>query len=333
MKYLFIAAAVVALILGFIFLSYITIWVRALISGASVSFFNLIAMRLRGIPPSLIVDARITAVRAGIEVSTAELETHYLSGGSVEQVIRALIAADKAGIALDFKRCCAIDLATQGSGKTVFEAVRTSVNPKVIDCPNPASGRTTIDGVARDGIGVRAKARVTVRTNLDRFVGGATEETIIARVGEGIVTTIGSSDTYKLVLENPDRISKTVLEKGLDSGTAFEILSIDIADVDVGDNVGAKLQAEQAEADKRVAQAKAEVRRAAAVALEQEMIARVQEMRSKVVEAEAQVPLAMAEAFRAGNLGLMDYYKMKNIQADTDMRSSLAGGDKSGPGA
>jgi uncharacterized protein YqfA (UPF0365 family) len=257
-------------------------------------------------------------------VTTEQLETHFLAGGNVNEVIRALIAAKKAGISLDIDRCCAIDLATAGSGKTVFEAVRTSVNPKVIDCPNPASGKMTIDAVAKDGIGLRAKARVTVRTNLDRFVGGATEETIIARVGEGIVTTIGSASTYKDVLENPDRISKTVLSKGLDSGTAFEILSIDIADVDVGENVGARLQADQAEADKRVAQAKAEVRRAAAVAVEQEMKARVEEMRAKVVEAEAQVPLAMAEAFRNGNLGILDYMKYRNIAADTDMRGAIA---------
>ncbi|MDB6152942.1 MAG: hypothetical protein JWL90_1395, partial [Chthoniobacteraceae bacterium] len=222
----------------------------------------------------------------------------------------------------------AIDLATKGTGKTVLDAVKTSINPRVIDCPNPASGKSTIDGVAKDGIGVKAKARVTVRTNLAQFVGGATEETIIARVGEGIVSAIGSADSYKLVLENPDRISKAVLAKGLDSGTAFEILSIDIADVDIGENIGAKLQAEQADADKRVAQARAEVRRAAAVAVEQEMRARTQEMRAKVVEAEAQVPQAMADAFRSGNLGIMDYVRMKNIQADTDMRGSIAGTDR-----
>ena len=246
----------------------------------------------------------------------------------VSHVVLALIAADKAGITLDFNRACAIDLATKGTGKTVLEAVRTSINPKVIDAPNPAMGRSTIDGVAQDGIGVKVKARVTVRSHLDRFVGGATEETIIARVGEGIVSAIGSAQSYKEVLENPDRISKTVLAKGLDSNTAFEILSIDIADVDVGDNIGAKLQTEQAEADKRVAQAKAEVRRAAAVAVEQEMRAKTQEMRAKVVEAEALVPQAMAEAFRAGHLGIMDYYRMKNVQADTSMRESIASGDK-----
>jgi uncharacterized protein YqfA (UPF0365 family) len=272
-----------------------------------------------------VVDTRITAVKSGIALSIDDLSTHYLAGGSIEAVVQALIAAKKAGIHLDFDRGCAIDLATKGTGKTVIEAVKTSVNPKVIDCPAAASGKVTIDAVAKDGIAVKVKARVTVRTNLDRFVGGATEETIIARVGEGIVTTIGSSTTYKEVLENPDRISKTVLEKGLDSGTAFEILSIDIADVDVGENVGAKLQAEQAEANKLIAQAQAEVRRAAAVATEQEMVARVSEMRARVVEAEAQVPMAMAEAFRSGNLGVMDYYKMKNLQADTGMRDSIAG--------
>ena len=267
-------------------------------------------------------------MKAGIEIDTDPLEAHYLSGGSVDQVILALIAADKAGIELDYNRACAIDLATKGTGKTVLEAVRTSINPKVIDCPNPAMGRLTIDGVAKDGIGVKVKARVTVRSHLDRFVGGATEETIIARVGEGIVSSIGSADSYKDVLENPDRISKTVLSKALDSNTAFEILSIDIADIDIGDNIGAKLQALQADTDKNVAQAKAEVRRAAAVAVEQEMRARTQEMRAKVVEAEAQVPLAMAEAFRSGNLGIMDYMRMKNIESDTKMRGSIATGDR-----
>lgn len=266
-------------------------------------------------------------MKAGLPLTTDQLEAHYLAGGDVNQVVRALIAADKAGLNLDFNRAAAIDLATHQSGKSVFEAVMTSVNPKVIDCPNPASGKQSIDAVAKDGIQVKAKARVTVRTNLDRFVGGATEETIIARVGEGIVTTIGSSATYKDVLENPDSISKRVLERGLDAGTAFEILSIDIADVDVGDNIGARLQAEQAEADKQIAQARAEVRRATAVAQEQEMKARTQEMRARVVEAEAQIPLAMAEAFRAGRLGVMDYYRMQNVMADTRMRQSIAGDD------
>jgi uncharacterized protein YqfA (UPF0365 family) len=291
---------------------------------------TMVFMRLRRVPVGLIVDTRITAVKAGLEIGTDPLEAHYLAGGSVDHVVLALIAADKAGIMLDFNRACAIDLATKGTGKTVLEAVRTSINPKVIDCPNPVSGKSTIDGVAKDGIGVKAKARVTVRSNLDRFVGGATEETIIARVGEGIVSSIGSADSYKLVLENPDRISKAVLAKGLDSGTAFEILSIDIADVDIGENIGAKLQAEQADADKRVAQARAEVRRAAAVAAEQEMRAKTQEMRAKVVEAEALVPQAMADAFRSGNLGIMDYMKMKNIESDTKMRGSIAGSEKAG---
>jgi len=319
-----IVLGVIALIVLVLVFNYIGLWLRAWTSGAPVAIMTLVAMRFRSIPSSLIVNARITAVRAGINIDTQQLETHYLAGGNVIEVVRALIAADKAGLKLDFNQACAIDLATTGSGKSVFEAVRTSVNPRVIDCPNPASGKQTIDAVAKDGIGVRVKARVTVRTNLARFVGGATEETIVARVGEGIVTTIGSSATYKDVLENPDRISKNVLARGLDAGTAFEILSIDIADVDVGDNIGARLQADQAEADKRVAQARAEVRRAAAVAVEQEMTARVAEMRAKVVEAEAQVPQAMAEAFRNGNLGIMDYMKIRNVGADTDMRSSIA---------
>ncbi|MDQ6632575.1 MAG: flotillin-like protein FloA [Verrucomicrobiota bacterium] len=325
---MFLGIAMVVVILGLLIwlFSFLSIWIRAAVSGAPVGPIELIALRLRGVPVGMIVDSRITAVKSGLDISIDDLSTHYLAGGNVEMVVLALIAAKKAGIHLVFDRACAIDLATKGTGRTVLEAVKTSVNPKVIDCPNPASGRLTIDGVAQDGIVIKAKARVTVRTNLDRFVGGATEETIIARVGEGIVSTIGSSASYKDVLENPDRISKTVLGKALDSNTAFEILSIDIADVDVGENVGAKLQAEQAEANKLIAQAHAEVRRAAAVAVEQEMLARVQEMRAHVVEAEAQVPLAMAEAFRAGNLGIMDYYKMKNIQADTGMRDSIGGG-------
>ena len=321
------------LIVAIIVLNFGMIWIRALTSGAPVKISELIALRLRGVPVGLIVDNRITAVKSGLDVSIDDLSTHFLAGGNVQMVIQALIAARKAGIHLDFDRACAIDLATKGTGKTVAEAVKTSVNPRVIDCPNPASGKTTIDGVAKDGIIVKAKARVTVRTHLERFVGGATEETIVARVGEGIVSTIGSSDSYKDVLENPDRISKTVLDKALDANTAFEILSIDIADVDVGENVGARLQAEQAEANKLIAQAHAEVRRATAVALEQEMVAKVQEMRARVVEAEAQVPLAMAEAFRSGNLGVMDYYKMKNIQADTGMRESIAGPSSSTPPA
>lgn len=318
-------AVVLGLVLLVVLFNFFGIWLRAKVADAPVSFASLIGMRLRRVPVGMIVDSRITAVKAGIPLDTDALEAHYLAGGSVDSVVLALIAADKAGIKLDFNRACAIDLAIKGTSKTVLEAVRTSINPKVIDCPAPGSGRMTIDAVARDGIGVKVKARVTVRSNLDRFVGGATEETIIARVGEGIVTSIGSALSYKDVLENPDRISKTVLQKGLDSGTAFEILSVDIADIDVGENVGAKLQGEQAEADKVVAQAKAEVRRAAAVALEGEMRAKTQEMRAKVVEAEAQVPQAMAEAFRSGNLGIMDYMRMKNIQADSQMRESIAG--------
>jgi uncharacterized protein YqfA (UPF0365 family) len=321
-------AVVLGLVLLVVLFNFFGIWLRAKIADAPVSFARLVGMRLRRVPVGMIVDSRITAVKAGIPLDTDELEAHYLAGGSVDSVVLALIAADKAGIKLDFNRACAIDLAIKGTSKTVLEAVRTSINPKVIDCPAPGSGRSTIDAVARDGIGVKVKARVTVRSNLDRFVGGATEETIIARVGEGIVTSIGSALSYKDVLENPDRISKTVLQKGLDSGTAFEILSVDIADIDVGENVGAKLQGEQAEADKVVAQAKAEVRRAAAVALEGEMRAKTQEMRAKVVEAEAQVPQAMAEAFRSGNLGIMDYMRMKNIQADSQMRESIAGSER-----
>jgi uncharacterized protein YqfA (UPF0365 family) len=323
-------AAVIGVVLVLILANFFGVWLRAKIADAPVAFAKLIGMRLRRVPVGLIVDSRVTAVKAGLPLETDSLEAHYLSGGNVSHVVLALIAADKAGITLDFNRACAIDLAIKGTSKTVLEAVRTSINPKVIDCPNPQQGRTTIDAVARDGIGVKVRARVTVRSNLDRFVGGATEETIIARVGEGIVTSIGSAVSYKDVLENPDRISKVVLQKGLDSGTAFEILSVDIADVDIGDNVGAKLQAEQAEADKVVAQAKAEMRRAAAVASEQEMKARTQEMRAKVVEAEAQVPLAMAEAFRGGNLGVMDYLRMKNIQSDTGMREAIAGTEKPG---
>ncbi len=321
---LIIVAGVAALIVAGIIISFFSVWLRARLAGAPVSMLNLVAMRLRQVPYSLVTDARVTARKAGIDISVDEIEAHFLAGGNVIPTIQALIAAEKAGISLNWNRACAIDLATKGSGKSVVEAVRTSVDPKVIDCPNPEGGRTTIDGVAKDGIQVKVKARVTVRTNLDRFVGGAKEDTIIARVGEGIVTTIGSAETYKVVLESPDSISKVVLQRGLDVGTAFEILSIDIADVDVGENVGAKLQEAQAEANKNMAQAQAEIRRAAAVALEQEMKARVQEMQAKVVEAQAQVPMAMAEAFRAGKLGVMDYYKMENVQADTAMRGSIA---------
>ena len=324
---LFVVGLVIVLMVG----TFFKIWIRALVSGARVSYTELLALWLRKVPVGLIVDSRINAIKSGLDIGIDQLNAHFLAGGNVEMVVRALIMARKAGINLEFDRACAIDLATQQTGKTVLEAVKTSVNPKVIDCPDPAPGKVTIDGVAKDGIVVKAKARVTVRTNLDRFVGGATEETIIARVGEGIVATIGSAASYKDVLEHPDSISKTVLGKALDSNTAFEILSIDIADVNVGENVGARLQTEQAEANKLIAQAQAEVRRAAAVAVEQEMLARVQEMRARVVEAEAQVPMAMAEAFRSGNLGVMDYYRMKNIQADTGMRDSIAGAG-GGPG-
>jgi|UniRef100_UPI00404AC12C uncharacterized protein YqfA (UPF0365 family) len=321
---LLIAGVVAGLVLFGIIVSFFNVWLKAWLAGAYVGPITLVAMRLRGVPYGLMVDARIRAVKAGIELSIDEIESQYLAGGNVIACVQALIAAQKAQIELDWQRACAIDLATKGSGKSVEEAVRTSVDPKVIDCPNPEAGRSTIDGVAKDGIQVKVKARVTVRTNLDRFVGGAKEETIIARVGEGIVTTIGSAATYKVVLESPDSISKTVLARGLDVGSAFEILSIDIADVDVGENVGAKLQTAQAEANKSIAQAEAEIRRAAAVALEQEMQARVQEMQAKVVAAQAEVPLAIAEAFRSGKLGLMDYFRMENVQADTSMRKSIS---------
>src|SRR5687768_245419 len=317
-------AGLLILIGVLVFLSFVGVWLKARLNGAPVSVLNLLGMRLGGVPYGLVVDARITAVKAGIPLETDKIAAHYLAGGNVVPTVQALVAAQKAGIALNWDRACAIDLATKGSNKSVVEAVRTSVDPKVIDCPNPEQGRTTIDGVAKDGIQVKVKARVTVRTNLGRFVGGAKEDTIIARVGEGIVSTIGSSESYKTVLESPDSISKTVLARGLDVGSAFEILSIDIADVDVGENVGAKLQEAQAEANKNMAQAQAEIRRAAAVAVEQEMKARVQEMQAKVVEAQAQVPLAMAEAFRSGRLGVMDYYRMENVQSDTQMRSSIA---------
>jgi uncharacterized protein YqfA (UPF0365 family) len=328
-----VVGLIVFLIVFFVVISFINIWIQARMTGAPVSFLTLLSMRLRRVPIGLVVQSRITAVKAGIPLTTDQLEAHYLAGGDVNQVVRALIAAEKANLNLGFNQAAAIDLATHQSGKSVFEAVMTSVNPKVIDCPTPASGKQLITGVAKDGIQLQVKARVTVRTHLDRFVGGATEETIIARVGEGIVTAIGSAQSYKDVLENPDTISKRVLEKGLDASTAFGIMSIDIADVDVGDNIGARLQAEQAEANKQIAQAAAETRRTLAVANEQEMKARTQEMRAKVVEAEAQIPMAMADAFRSGRLGVMDYYRMQNIQSDTRMRQSIAGEDvgKSSP--
>jgi len=320
------AGCVIALVVLAVLAKFISLWVQALFAKAKVSIFQLIGMSLRKVDPRVIVLSKIRAVQAGLQVTTGDMESHYLAGGRVPNVITALIAANRANIELTWQTATAIDLA----GRDILDAVQTSVNPKVIDCPNPTSGRNTVDAVAKDGIQVKAKARVTVRANIERLVGGATEETIIARVGEGIVTTIGSALTYKEVLENPDNISQRVLEKGLDAGTAFEILSIDIADVDVGENVGAKLQADQAEADKRRFQAEAEKRRAMAMAREQEMQAMVRENRAKVVLAEAEIPKAMAEAFRSGNLGIMDYYRMRNIQADTQMRDSIggAGGDK-----
>lgn len=302
-----------AIVLVLLLAKFFRLWLQAKLSRADVKFSDLIGMWLRRVDTRTIVLSKITAVQAGLSLTTRDLESHYLAGGKVPNVVRALVAANRANIDLSLKTATAIDLA----GRDILEAVQTSVNPKVIDCPNPEKGRDTIDAVAQDGIQLKAKARVTVRANIERLIGGATEETIIARVGEGIVTTIGSALSYKSVLENPDSISKAVLSKGLDAGTAFEILSIDIADVDVGTNVGAQLQAAQAEADMRRAKAEAEKRRAMAVAREQEM-------RALVVENEAKVPLAMAEAFKKGNLGIMDYYRMKNITADTSMRESIA---------
>jgi len=321
MVILAIFIGIVVLVFLVIIAKFFRIWLEAYTANAGVTMFDLIGMTLRKINMRVIVRAKIMGVQAGIPSETKALEAHYLAGGNVLNVVSALIAADRAGIDLDYRRATGIDLA----GRDVLDAVRTSVKPKVIDCPDPTKGKDTVDAVAMDGIQVKAKARVTVRMNIDQLVGGATEETIIARVGEGIVTTIGSSLSFKKVLENPDSISQTVLTKGLDAGTAFEILSIDIADVDVGENIGARLQAEQAAADLRVAQAKAEERRAMAVAREQEMSATVRENRAKVVLAEAEVPKAIAQAFREGNLGLMDYYSLRNIQADTQMRSSIAG--------
>ncbi|WP_461201081.1 flotillin-like protein FloA [Anoxybacillus sp. TBDG-1] len=313
-QFLFIIAIALGLVLLAVFFSFVPVmlWISALASGVPISIFTLIGMRLRRVIPSRVINPLIKAKKAGLDVTINQLESHYLAGGNVDRVVNALIAAQRANINLTFERCAAIDLA----GRNVLEAVQMSVNPKVIETP-------FISGVAMDGIEVKAKARITVRANIDRLVGGAGEETIIARVGEGIVSTIGSQDDHKKVLENPDMISQTVLAKGLDSGTAFEILSIDIADIDIGKNIGAELQTDQAEADKKIAQAKAEERRAMAVALEQEMKARVQEMQAKVIEAEAQVPLAMAEALRSGKLGVMDYMNLKNIMADTNMRDSI----------
>ena len=317
-----IAIILVVLIALLILLRFIPVglWISALAAGAKVGIFDLIGMRLRRVSPSKIVNPLIKAEKAGLDTPVSKLEAHYLAGGNVDRVVNALIAAERANIPLTFERAAAIDLA----GRNVLEAVQMSVNPKVIETP-------VVSAMAINGIELKSKAKVTVRANIDRLVGGAGEETIIARVGEGIVTTVGSSQTHKDVLENPDRISKTVLGKGLDAGTAFEILSIDIADIDVGRNIGAALQTDQAEADKRIAQAKAEERRAMAVAREQEMVAAVQEMRARVVEAEAEVPKAMAEAFRSGRLGVMDYYNMMNVQSDTRMRESIAGSAQPAP--
>lgn len=311
---------VIALVVIAVAYRFFGLWVRALASRAGVSMFDLIGMFLRKVNMGAIVEAKIELVKAGIhDVTTNDLESHYLAGGRVPNVTRAMIAANRAAIDLDWKKACAIDLA----GRDIIDAVNTSVNPKVIDVPNAKHGKTTIDAVAIDGIQLKAKARVTVRTNIRQLIGGATEETIIARVGEGIVSAIGSANSYKNVLENPDRISKAVLGKGLDSGTAFEILSIDIADIDVGDNMGAKLQADQAEADKRRFQAEAEKRRAMAIAQAEENRATIEQNRALVVLAEAEIPKAMAEAFRKGQMGVMDYYRMKNLQADTSMRDSI----------
>ncbi len=329
-KILSVGAAIVVLAFAIIILTFIRTWIRALVSGATIGFTQLLGMKLRRVNADMIVDTRIQAVKAGIDVTYNQLEAHYLAKGNVMNVVRALIAADKAAIPLTFQRATAIDLA----GRDVYDAVRTSVNPKVIDCPDPNKGAPMLDAVSKDGIRLLVKARVTVRANLDRLVGGATEETIIARVGQGIVSAIGSTNTYKDVLENPDTISKMVMRSGLDSQTAFEIVSIDIADVSVAGvsgvkevaNVGALLETERAEADKKLRQAEAEGRRAMAIAFEQEMKAKVQEMQAKVIEAQSEVPKAIAAAFNSGNLGVMDFYRMQNVLADTAMRESIAEG-------
>ncbi|QHS22798.1 flotillin-like protein FloA [Virgibacillus sp. MSP4-1] len=311
MPILGVGIVIIAIIVLFTFIP-VTLWISAIAAGVRINIFSLVGMRLRRVVPRMVINPLIKAHKAGVDVNTNQLESHYLAGGNVDRVVNALIAAQRANIELSFERCAAIDLA----GRDVLDAVQMSVNPKVIETP-------FIAGIAMDGIEVKAKARITVRANIDRLVGGAGEDTVIARVGEGIVSTIGSSDQHTEVLENPDSISQTVLTKGLDAGTAFEILSIDIADIDIGKNIGASLQTDQAEADKNIAQAKAEERRAMAVAQEQEMVARVQEMQAKVVEAEAEVPQAMAEALRSGNIGVMDYQNLKNIMADTDMRDMI----------
>lgn len=314
-EFMFIIVPVLVIILLSVLFYFVPVglWFSAIISGVKISLMQLVLMRWRKVPPSVIVTSMIEGTKAGLHLDANELESHYLAGGNVPNVIHALVSAQKANISLDFKMATAIDIA----GRNVFEAVQMSVNPKVINTP-------PVSAVAKDGIQLIAKARVTVRANIKQLVGGAGEETILARVGEGIVSSIGSSESHKTVLENPDFISRLVLEKGLDTGTAFEILSIDIADIDVGKNIGAFLQMDQANADKNIAQAKAEEKRAMAVALEQEMIAKAQEARARVIDAEAEIPLAIAEAFRSGNLGIMDYYKLKNIQADTVMRESIA---------
>lgn len=310
---LLLIAGAFIFILMFLYFVPVNLWITAVFSNVRISIMDLVLMRLRKVPPSIVVNALINSTKAGLDVTANEIETHFLAGGNVNNVVKALISADKANIPLTFKMATAIDLA----GRDVADAVQLSVNPRVIDTP-------PVSAVGKNGIQLIVRARVTVRANINQLVGGAGEETILARVGEGIVTTIGSAEDHKTVLENPDQISKVVLTKGLDAGTAFEILSIDIADIDVGENIGAKLQTEQASADLKVAQAKAEERRAMAVAFEQEMRAKAQEARSKVIEAEAQVPMAMAEAFRSGNLGVMDYYRMQNMQADTSMREAIA---------
>jgi len=329
MNYLFIILGVAAFLFLLLIISFLNVYIQAAVSNARVRFVDLIGMKLRKVPPKLMVESRIQLVKAGISLETNELEAHYLAGGNVSNVVTAMIAADKAQIELPFRQAAAIDLA----GRDVLDAVKTSVYPMVIDCPDPAKSTGMLDAVAKDGVRLLVKARVTVRANLERLVGGATEETIIARVGQGIVSAIGSSSTYKDVLENPDHISRKVLESGLDAQTAFEIVSIDIADVSVAGvggtkevaNVGALLETERAEADKKLRQAEAEGRRAMAVAAEQEMKAKVQEMQAKVIEAQAEVPLAISQAFRDGNLGIMDFYRMQNILSDTAMRESISG--------
>lgn len=323
--YVLIGILLLFVVLVLVLLKFISLWIQSFMSGTKISLFQLLGMSLRKVNPTVVVRGAISATQAGLPINVRDLEAHYLAGGRILNVVQALIAADRANLGLDFRQAAAIDLA----GRDVLEAVQTCVNPKVIDCPQTGK----VAAMAKNGIQVLAKARVTVRTNIQRLVGGATEETIIARVGEGIVSTIGSSETHKQVLENPDRISKGVLEKGLDAGTAFEILSIDIADVDIGDNIGARLQADQAEADKRVAQASAEGRRAMAVAEEQENIAAIAANRAKLVLAEAEVPKAMADAFRSGNLGILDYQRIKNIESDTRMRSGIAAGEEAHLGA